>query len=96
LLAAALPDLIIKNGVRIATLTLLAVHVDPSFLTGRLHHNGGFVFFTLGMLILLPLFWWLQNGETLRLGPRELPAGGAVCRADSARFGLRSRRDERD
>jgi exosortase len=63
LLVAALPVLVIKNGVRIATLTLLAVHVDPSFLTGRLHHDGGFVFFGLGMLILLPLFWWLQKGE---------------------------------
>jgi exosortase len=63
LLAAAVPVLIIKNGVRIATLTLLAVHVDPSFLTGHLHHDGGFVFFTLGMLILLPLFWWLQKTE---------------------------------
>src|SRR3984957_13485145 len=30
LLAAAVPVLIIKNGVRIATLTLLAVRVDPS------------------------------------------------------------------
>lgn len=67
LLAVAVPVLIIKNGVRIATLTLLAVHVDPSFLTGHLHHDGGFVFFTLGMLILLPLFWWLQKTEAARL-----------------------------
>jgi exosortase len=67
LLLAAVPVLIIKNGARIATLTLLAVHVDPSFLTGHLHHDGGFVFFTLGMLILLPLFWWLQKTETPRL-----------------------------
>jgi exosortase len=63
LLAAALPVLIIKNGVRIATLTLLAVRVDPSFLTGRLHHQGGFVFFALAMLILLPLLWLLQKTE---------------------------------
>lgn len=67
LLAVAVPVLIIKNGVRIATLTLLAVHVDPSFLTGHLHHDGGFVFFTLGMLILLPLFWWLRKTEAARL-----------------------------
>jgi exosortase len=63
LLVAAVPVLIIKNGVRIATLTLLAVHVDPSFLTGHLHHDGGFVFFALGMLIMLPLFWWLQKTD---------------------------------
>jgi exosortase len=67
LLAAAVPVLIIKNGVRISTLTLLAVRVDPSFLTGHLHHQGGFVFFTLAMLILLPLFLWLQKTEAARL-----------------------------
>ena len=68
LLVAAVPVLIIKNGIRIATLTLLAIHVDPSFLTGNLHHRGGFVFFALGMLILLPVLWWLQKSETLRVG----------------------------
>jgi exosortase len=67
LLVAAVPVLIIKNGARIATLTLLAVHVDPSFLTGHLHHDGGVVFFMLGMLILLPLFLWLQKTEAPRL-----------------------------
>ena len=78
LLAAAVPVLIIKNGVRIATLTLLAVHVDSSFLTGHLHHNGGFVFFTLGMLILLPLLWWLQKTEAARLDRGGLPASAAT------------------
>jgi len=66
LLVAAVPVLIIKNGFRIVTLTLLAVHVDPSFLTGPLHHQGGFVFFTIGILILLPLFWWLRKTEAPR------------------------------
>ena len=80
LLAAAVPVLIIKNGVRIATLTLLAVHVDPSFLTGHLHHDGGFVFFTLGMLILLPLLWWLQKTEGARLDHGGLPASSAASR----------------
>jgi exosortase len=69
LLTAAVPVLIIKNGVRISTLTLLAVRVNPSFLTGPMHHRGGFVFFTLAMLILLPLFWWLQKTEVARLHP---------------------------
>jgi exosortase len=38
---------VLKNGIRIATLTLLSIHVDSGFLTGRLHHEGGFVFFPL-------------------------------------------------
>jgi exosortase len=74
LLVAAVPVLVIKNGIRIATLTLLAIHVDPSFLTGHLHHQGGFVFFTLGMLILLPLLRWLQKTEEARLDRGALPA----------------------
>jgi exosortase len=81
LLAAAVPVLIIKNGVRIATLTLLAVHVDSSFLTGHLHHDGGFVFFMLGMLILLPLLWWLQKTEAARLDRGGLPASAATSGA---------------
>jgi exosortase len=78
LLTAAVPVLVIKNGIRIATLTLLAVHVDPSFLTGPLHHRGGFVFFVLGMLILLPLLWWLQKTESARLDRGESRATAAA------------------
>ncbi len=55
--------MIIKNGVRIATLTILAQYVNPSFLFGRLHHDGGVVFFLLGLLLLLPLLWLLQRGD---------------------------------
>ncbi len=74
LLVAAVPVLIIKNGIRIATLTLLAVRVDPSFLTGRLHRDGGFLFFALGMLILLPLLLWFQRSEAARLRQRNFLA----------------------
>jgi len=63
--------LIIKNGVRIATLTLLAMYVDPSFLTGKLHHQGGIVFFLLGLLFLLPVLLLLQRSER-----EESPATG--------------------
>jgi exosortase len=55
--------MILKNGVRIATLTLLAVYVNPDFLFGRLHHQGGVVFFVLALLLLLPLLFFLQRYE---------------------------------
>jgi exosortase len=55
--------MLIKNGVRIATLTILAQYVDPGFLYGRLHHQGGVVFFVFGLLLLLPILWLLQRGE---------------------------------
>jgi exosortase len=69
LLLAALPVLVIKNGVRIVTLTLLAIHVDRSFLSGNLHHEGGFLFFVLGLLILWPVLRWLQKAEAKLMGP---------------------------
>jgi exosortase len=56
--------MIVKNGIRIATLTLLAMYVDPGFLTGRLHHQGGIVFFLVGLVLLAPLLWLLQRGES--------------------------------
>ncbi len=60
---AGLLMMLIKNGVRIATLTILAQYVDRSFLTGRLHHEGGVVFFLLGLALLLPLYSLLRRGE---------------------------------
>jgi eight transmembrane protein EpsH (proposed exosortase) len=60
---AGIVVMIIKNGVRIVTLTLLANYVDPGFLHGNLHHEGGVVFFVIGLLLLLPVFWLLQRGE---------------------------------
>jgi exosortase len=67
--ACGLFMMMIKNGIRIATLTLLAVYVDPSFLTGKLHHDGGVVFFLLGLLFLLPVLLLLE-----RSGREESPA----------------------
>ncbi|MGB9067320.1 MAG: exosortase/archaeosortase family protein [Candidatus Acidiferrales bacterium] len=61
-----LPLSLLKNGIRIATLTLLSIYVDPSFLTGRLHHEGGVVFFLLALLILLPVFWWMEKSDRRR------------------------------
>ncbi|HVS88302.1 MAG TPA: exosortase/archaeosortase family protein [Candidatus Acidoferrum sp.] len=64
--ACGLFVMILKNGIRIATLTLLAVYADPSFLSGRLHHEGGIVFFVLGLLLLLPVLLFLQRRESRR------------------------------
>jgi exosortase/archaeosortase family protein len=55
--------MLIKNGIRIASLTLLANYVNPAFLTGNLHHHGGVVFFLIGLALLLPVFWILRSGE---------------------------------
>jgi exosortase len=61
---AGLTMMVVKNGVRIATLTILAKYVNPGFLHGRLHHDGGVVFFLIGLMLLLPVFWLLRRGES--------------------------------
>jgi len=63
-LACGLFMMILKNGIRIATLTLLAMNIDPGFLYGRLHHRGGVVFFLIGLVLLLPVLLFLQRSET--------------------------------
>jgi len=71
---AGLAMMLIKNGIRIATLTLLANNVNPEFLYGKLHHRGGFVFFLIGLALLLPVYWLLRRGERV-VG--ESATGGA-------------------
>jgi exosortase len=61
--SAGLCMMLVKNGIRIAALTLLANYVNPSFLTGNLHHQGGIVFFLIGLALLLPVYWGLRKGE---------------------------------
>lgn len=67
--------MIIKNGVRIATLTILGQYVDPSFLFGRLHHDGGVVFFLLGLLLLWPVLWWLKRSDRTQSAVADFVAG---------------------
>jgi len=71
LVLAGLFVMILKNAIRIVTLTLLASYVDPGFLYGNLHREGGVVFFLLALVILAPLLWWLERNE------RKLPAAPA-------------------
>lgn len=62
LVVLVLPIVCLTNGVRIGILTLLAIHVDPSFLTGDLHRNGGIGFFGLAVGLLMGLVLLLQKG----------------------------------
>lgn len=65
--------MIVKNGIRIATLTLLAMYVDPNFLFGRLHHQGGVVFFLVALLLLLPVLLFLERMESKNPSVTGLP-----------------------
>ena len=63
LVAAIVPITILKNGIRIVGLALLTLHVDPSYLDGRLHHDGGPVFFVLALMFLTPVLVMLRRSE---------------------------------
>jgi exosortase len=58
-----IPLSVAKNAVRIFTLSMLGTHVDPSFLTGRLHRQGGIVFFSISVIALWFLIRVLQERD---------------------------------
>ncbi len=62
-IAIAVPLSVAKNGLRIFTLAMLGTRVDPAYLTGRLHHQGGIVFFTAALVVVIGLILLLQRGE---------------------------------
>jgi len=66
-----LPLSILKNAIRIVMLTLLATHVNMGFLTGKLHHRGGFVFFALTLALMLPIWKLILKWEDARLSRRQ-------------------------
>ena len=63
---------VVKNGIRIATLTLLSLYVNPGFLNGRLHQQGGFLFFLLALLILLPVFLRMEKSDKARISANSV------------------------
>ena len=54
---AVAPFSIAKNGLRVFVLAMLGLYVDPRYLRGRLHHNGGIVFFLVSLAGLFVLLW---------------------------------------
>jgi exosortase len=65
LLVALVPITVFKNGVRIVTLSLLAIHVDTKFITDSfLHHSGGFIFYIPGLALMGLMIWLLRKGRT--------------------------------
>jgi exosortase len=62
-IGVAVPLSVAKNGLRIFTIAMLATRVDPAYLTGRLHHEGGIVFFMIALIGVFVLLWILRQGE---------------------------------
>jgi exosortase len=59
----AIPVSVAKNGLRIFTIAMLGTRVDPSYLTGKLHHQGGIVFFSIGLGCMFFVLWILHRNE---------------------------------
>jgi len=78
LVLAIFPITIIKNAIRITTLSLLAIYVDESWLTGSsLHSSGGILFFLLALVLLAPILLFLKKTEkktTSKKAVSSLPA----------------------
>ena len=72
-IALAVPVSVAKNGLRIFTIAMLGTRVDPGFLTGKLHHNGGVIFFLIALAAMFLVLRLLQRGEK--------PTAGQALRA---------------
>lgn len=71
----SVPLAVAKNGLRIFALGTLATKVDPSYITGSFHHQGGVIFFLIALLEVFALLWILQHGDgkptPLKTSPQE-------------------------
>ena len=76
LMAMVVPVAVLKNAIRIVSLSWLATNVNPEFLSGRLHRDGGVVFFLLALAILYPIALMLQRigRSPTRVEPRPVAA----------------------
>jgi len=75
LIAAAFPLSAAKNGLRIFTIAELGTRIDPAFLNGRLHHNGGIIFLSIAVVVVGALLWILRRTEF------RMPLGHCIVRA---------------
>jgi exosortase len=73
LVLTSVPISIAKNAVRIFTLSMLGMHIDPGFLYGRLHRNGGIVFFVMALAALVGFVRAIQKAEKWTAKPTFPP-----------------------
>jgi exosortase len=68
------PLSVAKNAIRIFTLSMLGMYVDPGFLYGSLHHQGGIVFFLIALGGLMAMLFAMQKIENKSLKKLNLTA----------------------
>lgn len=65
-IAVALPLSVAKNGLRIFVLGMLSTRVDRSYMTGKLHHQGGVIYFLIALAAISFLIWIARYGDGYR------------------------------
>lgn len=63
LVVCVFPITMLKNGIRITSLTLLGTYVDPRILQSSLHREGGIPFFIVALLLMAPILYFLRKSE---------------------------------
>ena len=66
LAAVFYPIGVLRNGLRIVTIALLSIHVDPTIMDGPVHTRGGPPFFALSLVPLFGVLFILRRVELLR------------------------------
>jgi exosortase len=82
IIAIAIPLSVAKNGLRIFVLALLTTRVDHSFISGKLHHQGGIIYFLIALAAIILLVWiahWTEHRANIAVTkPRKLPERAAA------------------
>lgn len=78
---------ILRNGFRVWVIGTLCIHFGPHMIHSVFHRRGGPVFFTLSLIPLFLLLWWLRRGE-MREPQRQIaddrgPATAGKLRPDN-------------
>jgi exosortase len=68
---STIPLVILKNALRIVTISWLAIYVNQGFLHGKLHRYGGLPFSLLDLAAMVPLILMLQKSETRAVGSEQ-------------------------
>ena len=61
LAAIVVPLGIVRNAFRILVISMLCVHVDPSFINSPIHRQGGPLFFALSLVPFSLILFWLRR-----------------------------------
>jgi len=63
LVLLSVPIAILKNAIRITTISCLGIYVNPAFFYGKLHHNGGLPFSLVALAMMALPLWLFRQWE---------------------------------